>query len=143
MAFQSILFRNSGNLLNENKVEENEPDFFSDLNLDQVINAITSKKEVYNLKPFFYTKLNEISTIEYRQKIMFDFENGELYSIIEVFAKQIREMFSMLSRVKKSFYKNEKERLFLDAVFIYINAVILLKNKLSKADLKSIGFLEL
>ena len=46
MAFQSILFRNSGNLLNENKVEENEPDFFSDLNLDQVINAITSKKEV-------------------------------------------------------------------------------------------------
>ena len=45
MAFQSILFRSKENLLNGNKVEEKAPEFFPDLNLDHIKDAITSNKE--------------------------------------------------------------------------------------------------
>jgi hypothetical protein len=49
--FDSILFMRS-DVINRKQVTE-IPDFFIDLNLDQVIDAVVSGKEEYNLKPFF------------------------------------------------------------------------------------------
>ena len=53
MTFQSILFKQPGNFINK------EPDYFIDLNLNQIIDSITAGKDEYNLKPFFYTPLND------------------------------------------------------------------------------------
>ena len=40
----------------KNKTVETEmPSCFVDLNLDQIIHAITTPKEEYNLTPFYYT----------------------------------------------------------------------------------------
>ncbi len=71
--FQSILFeRLDGNLIRETL---EAPVFFVDLNLDQIINAIIANKESYNLKPFFYTPLQDACTIQYRHEIMQELEN--------------------------------------------------------------------
>ena len=66
--FHSILFEKT----DENLMIETQeaPAFFSDLNLDQIIDAITAGKEEYNLKPFFYTSLHAVDMIEYRYEIM-------------------------------------------------------------------------
>ena len=59
--FHSILFEfpDSGKL--GDKIEL--PPFFRDLNLDQIVDAITAGREEYNLKPFFYTRLTGLAAI--------------------------------------------------------------------------------
>ncbi len=68
MAYHSILFeRNDDRVTNETP---EAPVFFGDLNLDQVIDAITAGKREYNLKPFYYNCLRDMATVEYRYQIM-------------------------------------------------------------------------
>ncbi len=142
MAFQSILFRNTENPLNGNKLDEKAPAFFPDVHLDRIIDDITDKKEVYNLKPLFYSKLDNISAIKYRQEVMEELQNPLLYALIESFAEQMHKMYALLSGAKKSTFKYEKARLYLDAVSIYVKCIVVLKDNPSNADLKSVGFLE-
>jgi DNA mismatch repair protein MutS len=123
-----------------NKETPVPPVFFADLNLDQVVDAITRGRVEYNLKPFFFTSLNDIDTIKYRHEIFRDLENGELFEIIRAFAKKMRVMREHLSQSDKLDYKYQKESWFLDAVEIYCDAVTSLAHDLSLADVKSRGF---
>ena len=85
--FQSVLFASS-NL--ELKLEP--PDFFRDLNLDQVIAAITAGREEYNLQPFFYTLLPEIELVNYRQDVFRDLQDHATLASIRSFSEQMRTM---------------------------------------------------
>ncbi len=139
MTFHSILFEKT-----EDSVKKETPEapvFFVDLNLDQVIEAITARKEEYNLKPFFYTSLKDIDTIKYRQEVMRDLENETLLEKIESFAQKMRVMRRCLALADKLYYKYHKEGWFLEAVEIYCDAVNCLVHDLSLADLKSFGLL--
>jgi hypothetical protein len=51
MDFYSILFEKAQSDIKKETPEA--PVFFADLNLDQIIDAITTGKEEYHLKPFF------------------------------------------------------------------------------------------
>jgi DNA mismatch repair protein MutS len=70
MVFYSILFEKAKGDIKKETPEA--PVFFADLNLDQIIDAITTGKEEYDLKPFFYTSLKDVDAIKYRQEIMRD-----------------------------------------------------------------------
>ncbi len=50
--FHSILFETS--YAENPKVKIEPSDFVHDLNIDQIVDAITAVREEYNLKPFFY-----------------------------------------------------------------------------------------
>src|SRR5436305_12829814 len=71
--FNGVLFEKPENGIRDT-VEP--PDFFVDLNLDQIIGAVTAGREEYNLKPFFYTPLGDIGATQYRHEIMQDLENA-------------------------------------------------------------------
>ena len=139
MTFRSILFES----IEDNLIRETleAPVFFVDLNLDQIIDAITFAKQEYNLKPFFYTSLNDTDAIEYRHEIMRDLENKILFEAIKSFAQKMRAMREHLIQADKLYYSYQKKRWFLDAVEIYCDAVSGLVNDLSLIDLKSRGFL--
>jgi DNA mismatch repair ATPase MutS len=139
MTFLSILFKNPG----DEKETVTAPGFFGDLNLDQIIDAITAGKDEYNLKPFFYTPLNDIDAIGYRQEIMQELEDQTLFKRIKSFAQKMRTMREHLTQADKLYYKYQKERWFLDAVEIYCDAVNCLVHDLNLAGLKSRGFLAL
>ena len=139
MTFLSILFKKNEDSIKEETPEA--PDFFVDLNLDQVIDAITTGKQEYNLKPFFYTSLSDIDAIKYRHEIMQDLENKILFESIKLFAQKMREMREHLAQVEKLYYEYQKKRWFLDAVEIYCDTVNCLVHDLSLVDLKSRGFL--
>ena len=137
MAFQSILFKNE-----QYRLKNEMPGFFTDLNLDQIVNTITAQKDAYNLKPFFYTQLSNVDEIKYRQEVMQDIENEELFSCIKSFAEKMHTMRQYLIYKDKLSYRYQKERWFLDAVGVYCDAVRTLAHALSNLDLKSEGFVQ-
>lgn len=139
MTFHSILFANSE--ARPHSEQTIAPDFFIDLNLNQIVDTITAGKEEYDLKPFFYTFLRTSTAIKYRQEIFQDLENKTLFDSIHSFTEKMHTMQEYLIQSNKLYYKYQKERWFLDAVDMYCNAVDCLTHELFSLDLKSRGFL--
>jgi DNA mismatch repair ATPase MutS len=139
MSFHSMLFEGSDA---GNRGETLEaPAFFRDLNLDQIVDAITAGRQEYDLKPFFYTRLTDLAAIVYRHEIMRDLENEVLFQSIKAFSRQMRTMRQYLTAAEKLYYKYQKERWFLDAVEIYYEAVENLLRDLYRGDPNSHGLL--
>jgi DNA mismatch repair protein MutS len=126
--FEGILFQRSA----RGKIAERAepPDFFRDLNLDQIVDAITAGREEYNLKPYFYTSLTDKAAISYRQEIMRDLKAEQLFECIKSFSSQMRSVGRHLKAGENSQYKYFGERWFLDAVAIYCEALLQLRKDL-------------
>ncbi|MFZ0547722.1 MAG: hypothetical protein WAM60_19905 [Candidatus Promineifilaceae bacterium] len=139
MTFHSILFENDdGRLAAETAVA---PDFFVDLNLDQIIEAVTSGRQEYNLEPFFYTSLNRVAAVQYRQEIARDLEDEALQEKINVFSEKMRVMRRYLALTEKLDNQYHLEGWFLETVDAYCEAVICLTADLTHASLRSRGLL--
>jgi DNA mismatch repair ATPase MutS len=137
MTFHSILFEKA----NANKETMEMPVFFVDLNLDQVIAAVTAGKEEYRLKPFYYTPVRDLAAIGYRYEIMRELQNENLMVPIKAFAKKMLAMRAHLAQANQLHYKYQKERWFLNAVELYCQAVLDLEQALSPLTLTARGFL--
>jgi DNA mismatch repair ATPase MutS len=139
MTFHSILFRNAADSALEHGVSE--PEFFGDLNLDQIIAAVTDGKDEYDLKPFFHLPLHDVDDVVFRQEVMRDLECPRLFVDIKAFAESMREMRQYASQAEKLSGEFQKQRWFLDAVDIYCNAVSCLADRLSRTELTSRGLM--
>jgi DNA mismatch repair protein MutS len=137
MAFLSILFHDleSG----RNADSEEAPEFFKDLNLDQVVQAISEGYKDYNLAPFFYVRLHELDAISYRQEVMQDFDDLHLMEAVKSFSAQMRAMRERLKQAKDLYFKYAIERGFLGAVEIYCRAVERFLKQLGELHLRSRG----
>ena len=100
-----------------------EPEFFRDLNLDQVVDAVTAGWAEYSLKPYFYRGPSTAAIIGYRQEIMRDLEADGLRLSVKAFSEKMRTMRQQLKAAEKAYYKQEKKRWFLEAVVSYGDAV--------------------
>lgn len=137
-AFRSLLFDDSG--INPDIDKQDVPEFFSDLNLDQVVASITAGRDEYNLKPFFYTPLKSVAAINYRYDIFRDLDSEVLLGHVQAYAQDMRTMRSYLIQSDKLYYKYQKQRWFLDAVDVYCGTLKGLNSALATADLISSGF---
>jgi DNA mismatch repair protein MutS len=137
--FRSILFEKTDSGIKKETPEA--PGFFVDLNIDQIIDAVTAGRQGYNLKPFFYTCLKDIDAIKYRQEIARDLENQTLLENIKAFAQKMIVMRRYLAMIEKLYYQYHQEGWFLEAVIIYCDAVDGLAHDLSRTELKSRGLL--
>lgn len=136
MTFHSILFDGP----HEGVDKSEAPSFFHDLNLDQVVDRITAGWEEYELGPFYYTQLNDLDAIAFRQEIMRDLEDQKLMQALKSFSEKMRGMRRCLEQAKQfHYYKYAMERRFLGAVEIYCEAVDDLRQDLCALDLKSRG----
>jgi hypothetical protein len=141
MTFHSILFE-SEVPASERETQE-APVFFVDLNLDQVINTIVMGRQEYHLKPFFYTPLRDVDTIYYRHEIMQDLENSRLMASMQPFAEKMALTRRYLALVEKLDFKYHRQGWFLEAALVYCEAVTILAQGLSLAEIKSRGFFSL
>jgi DNA mismatch repair protein MutS len=138
MSFESILFERP----EDRPVGKTEmPGFFTDLNLDQIVEAVLKDKQEYNLRPFFWSPLTRIGAIKYRHEVMYELERQEPAQIIGAFAQRMHTMRDYLARSDRLSYHLQKQRWFLDAIDVYCDAVSSLYRDLSVVDLKSRGFL--
>jgi DNA mismatch repair protein MutS len=138
MTFHSILFARTEDSIKQETREA--PAFFVDLNLDQIIDAITAGRQDYHLQPFFYTPLHDIDAITYRHEILQDLENHILFEHIRSFAQKMRAMREQLAQADKLYYTYQKERWFVDAIETYCDAITCLVHDLSLVDVHSRGF---
>ncbi len=141
MTFDSILFEGSND--GGGGVRSEAPSFFGDLNMDQLIDSIAADWKDYDLTPFYYTQLNDLDTIAYRQKVMQDLADKPVMQAVKLFSGQMRTMRERLDLSKKLYYKYAIQRCFMGAIETYCEAVEHLSMELSALDVKSRGLLAL
>jgi DNA mismatch repair protein MutS len=139
MTLVSILFARPDERVAAQQVDA--PSFFVDLNLDQIVDAVTAGWADYNLKPFFHVPLNRIDAIRYRHEVFQDLESPKLFEHVRSFAQRMREVREHLAQANKLYYQYQKEAWFLYAVEIYCDAIKRFAADLSTVALKSRGFL--
>lgn len=137
MNFDSILFRGPADPVERGR--SGAPDFFHDLNLDQIVRTITSSWQEYDLTPFFHTPLNDLDAIAYRQEVMQDLEDKTLMQAVKSFSQRMRAMRQHRYQAKQLSDKHEKEGWFLAAVELYCEAVEHLLQDLAEVHLTSCG----
>jgi DNA mismatch repair protein MutS len=138
LTFDSILFQNAADRVPEEQVRA--PDCFPDLNLDQIVTAITGPKAEYNLAPFFHMPLHDVDAVAFRHEVMQDLEQAPVLEAIKAFAASMRLVREHLAQLEERYcYPHQKERWFLDAVATYGAAVERLVHDLPGAEVRSRG----
>jgi hypothetical protein len=117
------------------------PDFFRDLNLDQVVAAITSGYQDYDLAPFFHTPVHDLDTIAYRQEIMRDMERKAVADAVRSFTQRVCVVRRYLNLAKQLHHKEFREGWFLAAAEVYCDALERLSLELAGLRLGSRGML--
>ena len=122
MVFHSILFEKPED--GPRRDDTPEPDFFGDLNLDQIVSALTLGRDDYNLRPFFHTALAREEAITYRHEVMQDLDNVAVLDSINAFAGGMRKMRAHLAQADKLHYRLQREWWFLEAVAVYCKTLV-------------------
>ncbi len=136
MPFHGILFDRPDHAID---ADVQEPPFFADLYLDQVLQSMISGREDYDLKPFFYTPLQDIAAVRYRHEVLQDLEKTTVVEAVGRFAQSMRRMRKSRSHAEELRDTYQKERWLLDAVELYCEAVNSLARELDGLDVESRG----
>lgn len=139
MTYYSILFNERPNYEEIQAAEM--PEFFTDLNLDQVVNSITAGRQEYDLKPFFYYPIRTMDTVLYRQAVAKDLESDSVLESVQEFAYKMVVVRRYLALVGRLDYHYHKAGWFLETTLVYCGAIRDLERKLSPVELKSSGLI--
>jgi DNA mismatch repair protein MutS len=139
--FHSVLFRRSegGSAVHA----EEEPDYFRDLNLDQVLQSMISGREEYDLSPLFYSLLHDVAAVWYRHEVLRDLERPGVLQAIARFAERMTQMRAHLDRADHLYYELQRQSWFVDAVEVYCDAVRALADELPAQQPRSEGLIGL
>jgi DNA mismatch repair protein MutS len=138
MSFHSILFESPEDRGADSSI--GEPGFFTDLNCDQIVTAITGGKEEYDLKPFFHAPLRRLDAITYRHEVMRDLEAASLREAVDGFAQAMRDIRDHLQKVNKLRSREQQQAWFIDAIEVYCQTIKSLAHAVAQMELKSCGF---
>jgi DNA mismatch repair protein MutS len=130
--FDSILFEQADVV-----GELAQPDYFVDLNLDQVLASMTAGREQYELRSFFYAPLHDVAAVRYRHEALRDLDKPQVRESITTFAEAMTRMREHLGEAQKLHYPLQQQAWFLDAVEIYCDAVKELTGGLAARDVTS------
>ncbi len=137
MTFTTILSRN--NDIDYSAVAH--PAFFRDLNLDQILKAITASRQTVDLMPYFSTPLHNPEDIRYRQEVMRDLEDEQRLAHFKTFAERMGAVNRYLAMVNELVYEHHRNGWFLDAARVYCESVTKLAEYLEKDPPASTGLL--
>lgn len=140
----SVLFPDPAQMPQGGRSTESE--CFGDLNLDQVMRPILTSYREFSLDEFFYTPLDDIGTIHYRQDVLRDLEDEALRGLFTDFSKTIFELDAFMAQTQKLLssedgYQNNylaKGRMFNFAER-YCSAVSGLAEALAGKEVRSAG----
>lgn len=115
------------------------PAFFSDLNLDQLVEAATLTWSEYDLISFFHRPLRSVEAIRFRHEVLRDLCVEKVAVPVAQFSEAMRVMRRRLARANAMRYRHQQQRWFLDAVATFCGAVRDLADGLNDATIRSRG----
>jgi len=140
VVFHSILFEKQED--GPRRDDTSEPAFFGDLNLDQIVSAVTLGRDEYMLKPFFHTELAREGAITYRHEVMQDLDNVAVLDSLNAFAVGLRKMRQHLAQAEKLHYRLQSEWWLLEAIAVYCKTLETFSRDLPLAAPRSKGLRE-
>jgi hypothetical protein len=133
MEFHSILS------LDDVVVATEEPAYFRDLNLDQIVVAVAKRAPEFDVTPFFYESLTSSAAIRYRQEIARDLEREDVRSIVAEFCAGMTSMREQLRQADELRNADQTARWFARSVETYCGCVRKLAASLALANPQSQG----
>jgi DNA mismatch repair protein MutS len=120
--------------------QEQDSSVARDLNFDQIVAAISGKREQRDLiTKVLFAHLRDAETVRYRQAIFQDLEDPALFGQLVRFADLMSRVRTRLDQLAKMQHRYHREGWFLDAVSIYSGAVQSFAEQLSAARIRSRG----
>ena len=115
---------------------------FSDLNLDQVIEAVAQGRDEEELITRLLSQpIRDIDTLRYRHEVFRDLEDPGLLQAVTEFAGQMGQARAHLRQLTKMRSSHQREGWFLDAAAIYCDAVRAMTTELEAQDVRSRGLI--
>jgi len=138
--FAGLLFEEA--TLHSSAKDRRDRDFASDLNLDQVVQAIAGDREEHDLlSTLFYQQVHDVGTLHYRHEIFRDLQDPGLFKQAKHFTERMRQVLAHFSQLSKMQSRYQQEGWFLDAAATYCEAVHSLANDLASRPITSRGLL--
>lgn len=138
MEFISILYATLDGS-QKHQLRTHEPVCFVDLNLDKVVHAITDGREEYDIMPFFYTPLKYQEDIYYRQEIIQDVANNNLYNALIEYSSCMQKIRGIDEKKENRYYHYQQRRWELECILLYCQSVSSLLDRLNILSLGSCG----
>lgn len=134
--FFSIVFMREA----DQQLIETRPDYFGDLNIDQIVDGIVAGRDEYDLRPLLNAPLRRPDAIRYRNEVFHDCRQPAIASSLLRFAEQMRTVRQKLVQAKKLSEKRQRQAWLLDAVELYCLACTALREALRAGSPQSAGF---
>ncbi len=135
--FYSILFETA-----EKEIPgQSCPDFFVDLNLDQIIDIVLEDIDNKEIASYFYTPLSDIETVKYRQGVMKALENSWIRSRIESFMVSYKNILRALHGSTHSRNPHQKSKWLVDSASMYCSGLRALSAALSEKSIPEVATL--
>ncbi|WP_067472496.1 MutS-related protein [Actinomadura hibisca] len=116
-----------------------EPEYFQDLNLDQIVQETSQAGGVPGLSSYFHHRLREPELIAFRQQVFRELEDPAVHEVAVRFTVLMDRTRRRLDALDRRKHPPQASRWFLDILLDYAAAVSGLAEGLAAADVSSAG----
>jgi len=117
-----------------------EPDYFKDLNLAQVVSAVTDGSDPYNLAPLFHARLQDQAAVAYRQDAFRDLGDPKILQAAQAFCDSMEAVGKIVAHSKKVTFARPRQAWLLEAAIRYLSAVETFESSLTSTEPRSKSF---
>ncbi len=115
------------------------PEFFLDLNLNQIVRELQDKAKEYDIRSMYYRFPRDYETVCYRQEIYREIRGKKLEGMFLAFAKKMREVRRYMELHGEIEFRYRYQTYFFNAVNCFIEGVEELKVQLGQVQPVSEG----
>jgi DNA mismatch repair protein MutS len=133
----SILFNNAQDASDDGPSEE--PAFFGDVHLDQIIASLTAGRESHRLTSYLQRPLRSAETVRYRHHVLRDLEREPVRDAVAVFTGGMARARTHLHLADTLTHPRQQQRWFVSAAAVYCSVVSAFSEALATAAAKSPG----
>jgi DNA mismatch repair protein MutS len=120
-----------------------QPSYFTDLNINQIVDGIVAGRDEYDLRTFFNAPLRRVEAVQYRNAVFRDLCIPAIDAALREFAGEMRLVRAHLEQIKKLSEIRQKQAWLLDAIDHYCSACIALGETVRTQKIESQGLARL